>query len=106
MGIIWFNVKEAYEYLMRNGEIYTLRDHPKYQGKAMLKSSLEGKPFYKGMVNVEFVLLIVLDVPMSKANLSRYVGKSGFNTVGEWLSKVPPEANELYLYYVVKKKNA
>ena len=103
MGIIWFNVKEAYEYLMKYGEVYTLRDHPKYQGNAMLKSSLEGKPFYKGMVNVEFVLLIALDVPMSKASLSRYVGKSGFKTVDEWLSKVTPKAKELYMYYVVKK---
>jgi len=106
MGIIWFNVPEAYKYLMEHGEVYTLRDHLKKEGKAMLKSSLEGKPYYKGMVIIKLI-----SAKPSYPSLTYYksfsgwieyhVGKSGFKTVEEWLSKVDKEG-ELFLFHVRK----
>jgi len=102
MGIIWFNVKEAYEYLMENGEVCTLRDHYKKDGRAMLKSSLEGKPFYKGMVTIMCIDVIVIDSPTSRDMLRRFVKLSGFKTIEEWLSKLNKEKNGFYLFYVRK----
>jgi len=109
MGIIWFNVPEAYKYLMENGEVYTLRDHSKKKGNAMLRSSLEGKPYYKGMVTIVFIGEICFTTisPMTLTRsshllLKRHVSLSGFSTIWEWLSKLKKleDRQEYYLYYV------
>lgn len=100
MEIIWFNIQEAYSYLTKHGEVFTLRDHKKKrEGKMMLLSSLEGKPHYKGIVEVVFAKEIKMNKVLSKTTLYNYRGKSGFQTVEDWLKKAK-KSKILYLYYV------
>jgi len=98
--MIWFNVREAYDYLMAHSEVFSVRSHKKKnEGKMMLLSTLEGKPHYKGIVDVTFCKEINLENPISKSMLFNYVRKSGFKTVEQWLMKAS-KAKVLYLYHV------
>jgi len=97
--MIWFNVHEAYSFLTKYGEVFTLRPNEKREGKCMLLSSIKGKPHYKGIVEVSFCRKINLSNVVHKAMLLNYVYKSGFKTIEEWLSKAK-ESKVLYLYYV------
>ena len=84
--IIWFNVKEAYDFLMENGEVYTLRAKPKKDGKHQLRSihcPLEGFPYVVGKVNVRFVMSIIAMWRKTEEQLKPYVAKSGFKDVQE-----------------------
>ena len=89
---------------MKYGEVYTLRPATKQTGKAMLLSSLEGKPYYKGIVGIHFCKVINLSKNISKSTLHNYVGKSGFASVEEWLDKLKRTQEIYYLYYVLKPR--
>ena len=115
IGIIWFCVREAYEYLIDNDEVYTLRpNNPKENGKHQLKSTLyrydrvlkrEHHESYVGVVNVEFVNVFTFNAKYREyisQELEDYVAKSGFKTLSEWLAHVKglKRNDELYLYHV------
>jgi hypothetical protein len=88
--VIWFNVPEAREYLLKHGEVYTLRRKERREGKEVLMYGGFGK---KGEVNVKFVREI-----LDWNELNRYVDKSGFRTVDEWIRKAK---GSRFLYHVV-----
>lgn len=97
--MIWFNVKEAFDYLMQYGEVFTLRPYKKKEGKMMILSSLEGKPHYKGIGEVIFCREIDMENIISKAHLHNYYYKSGFDSVEAWLKKAKP-TKKYFLYHV------
>jgi hypothetical protein len=88
--VMWFNVPEAREYLLQYGEVYTLRPKKRREGKEVLSYGGFGK---KGEVNVKFVKEI-----LDWNELNRYVDKSGFRTVDEWVRKAK---GNRFLYHVV-----
>jgi hypothetical protein len=103
LGIIWFNVEEVMNYLNEFGEVFTLRDHWKIEGIALLMSSLVGKPYYKGKVNITYICIIDRDLEASKKTLEKYVSKSGFKTWQDWIKKAEDlglNGRWLYLYHV------
>lgn len=98
---IYFNVKESYDYLVRWGQVYSLR--PKRRSntrKVVLLSTLEGSPHYKGIVKVKFVREIDLEDHLSKAMLLCYIAQSGFTGTNEWLHSCTKFWDVLYLYTV------
>ncbi len=77
--VIWFNVKEAREFLLKNGYVYTLRPKKrKREGREVLMYGSFGK---KGLVSVSFINEITDD-----DQLEQFVSCSGFNSVKEWTS--------------------
>jgi hypothetical protein len=75
--VIWFNVKKARDFLLKNGYVYTLRPRKRREGKDVLMYGGFGK---KGYVNVKFVKEI-----LDWDELNRYVYESGFRNVDEWV---------------------
>jgi hypothetical protein len=88
--VMWFNVSESREYLLKHGQVYTLRPKKRREGKEILSYGGFGK---KGEVNVKFVKEI-----LDWNELNRYVDKSGFRTVDEWVRKAK---GNRFLYHVV-----
>jgi hypothetical protein len=99
-GIMWFNVKEAYDHLMQYKKVYTLREvnkYPRKEGKHQLRSSLNGKPYYKGEVFVEFKAeLIPSHAPLGPW----YVNDSGFPNYGQLVKALKNPNKPHYLYRV------
>lgn len=94
--VMWFNVKEARNFLLNNGFVYTLRSKPyrlrskKTCGLDILSYNGFGK---KGLVYFVFVKRI-----RENKELKDFVKYSGFNSIEKWLN----EAKEnRCLYYVV-----
>ena len=91
--MIWFNVKQAYDYLMKNKYVVTLRPKLKREGIHQLFTSLFGKPYFRGTMVYVQPLAYVYDDHL----LYYLVEHSGFNTVEEWRKHAE---NSKYLYYV------
>jgi hypothetical protein len=87
--VIWFNVREAREHLLRNGHVYTLRPKRRREGKDVLMFGRFGK---RGTIYVRFVKEVKSD-----SELQNYVGESGFKSVEEWRRKA---GKSRFLYYV------
>ena len=87
--VIWFNVREAREHLLKRGHVYTLRPKRRREGKDVLMFGKFGK---RGTVYVKFVKEVKDD-----SELEEYVGESGFGSVGEWRKKA---GKSRFLYYV------
>jgi hypothetical protein len=87
--VIWFNVREAREYLLRKGHVYTLRPKMRREGRDVLMFGRFGK---RGVVYVKFVKEVKSD-----SELEDYVRESGFGSVGEWRKKA---GRSRFLYYV------
>jgi len=77
--VIWFNVKEARDYLLKHGLVYTLRPKKRREGKDILCYGGLGK---KGVVYVEFIKEIADD-----GELEEYVKSSGLESAREWRAK-------------------
>ena len=88
--VMWFNVEEARNFLLKNLSVYTLRPKTRREGKEVLSYGGFGK---KGVVYVVFVKEINDD-----SELEEFVTESGFNSVEEWLEKA---GESRYLYYVM-----
>lgn len=95
--VMWFNVKEAREFLLREGRVYTLR--PKRRNRdvknpngyrEVLSFDGFGK---KGTLFVSFVKEIEDD-----GELKEFVEDSGFGSVEEWREK---GKDSRFLYYVM-----
>lgn len=95
--VIWFNVKEAREYLLSVGRVYTLR--PKRRKREECKEVLSYDGFgKKGMVWVSFVKEIEDD-----RELEEFVEDSGFRSVEEWRKEAK---DSRFLYYVMLLNSA
>ncbi len=91
---IYFNIKEAREYLLKNRIIYTLRDIRKEGQEQVRKSkNTDWYPYeILGFANVKLVKKIE-----NLYDLKGYVIKSGFKTVDDWLVEAK---DNRYLYEV------
>lgn len=76
---IFFNVREAREYLMKNGHVYSLR-WKRHTGKARI---LKGSYFKHEDLGFSTVELVKLAPTMN--DLRRYLDRSGFKTVNDWM---------------------
>lgn len=95
--VIWFNVKEAREFLLKNGYVYTLRPKKRKRvGREVLMYGSFGK---KGMVMVGFIKKITRN-----RELEEYVKCSGFRSVIEWRS-VAGESRFLYRVDLLTRQN-
>lgn len=95
--VIWFNVKEAREYLLSVGRVYTLR--PKRRKREECREMLSYDGFgKKGVVYVSFVKEIEDD-----RELEMFVKDSGFKSVEEWRKKAK---DSRFLYYVMLLKSS
>lgn len=95
--VIWFNVREAREYLLSVGRVYTLR--PKGRKREECREVLSYGGFgKKGMVYVSFVKEIEDD-----RELEMFVEDSGFESVEEWRKKAK---DNRFLYYVMLLKSS
>jgi len=86
---MWFNVKEARDFLLTNGFVYTLRPKKRREGREALMYEGFGK---KGELQVRFVKEIESD-----EELQTRVERSGFRSVEEWRKKA---GDSRFLYLV------
>lgn len=87
--VMWFNVKEAREFLLKEKFVYTLRPKKRREGRDMLSWEGFGK---KGIGMVKFVKEIVDD-----GELEKFVKWSGFESVRAWREKA---GDSKFLYRV------
>ena len=90
--MIWFNVRQALNQLLKHGEVYTLRPKKRREGIEPLFSKFFPQKSKGDRVLVKFVKKIT-----KKEDLIPFVAKSGFSSIDEWLQKAG-EAS--FLYYV------
>jgi len=97
VALMFFNVPQAREYLLKHGFVYTVRDHL-IQGrkKAVYGSYREQVPI--GDVQVKFIHSF-RHTFLSHSPLGSFVQQSGFQTVEEWVKEIKPAA-QLYLHEV------
>ena len=113
--VIYFKSKKALDYLLKNGEVYTIRPRKRSEGLAYVKTSKKGRKLAE--VEVKYVGEVVLTAPddewyvadgaYAKGKLEEFVDKSGFNSVEEWLEEVRKLnggklPDRMFLYHVVK----
>jgi len=114
--VMIFKSKKALNFLLTHGEVYTLRPKRRKEGRDWITDRRGGKK----IANVEVELVAFIDLEKNYAEtyryintifncakdlLGNYVEKSGFQSVGEWLSEgrriykgsLP---NQPYLYHV------
>lgn len=92
---IWFNVKEARDFLLSEEFVYTMRPKRRREGRDMLCWNSFGK---RGMVLVKFVKEIEND-----NELEEFVKWTGFKNVKEW-RKVAGESRFLYRVEILSVK--
>jgi len=81
--LIWFNVPQAFQFLIREGRVYTLRHKIKKEGEHALMSSLAlYGPSTGYRVRVEFVKRI-----NQTEDLIPFLPKSGFKHLEDWLKE-------------------
>ena len=101
MCIIWFNHPRALEYLLRHGEVYTLRARRKRcpDGHVVVRSRMGVTT--RGIIN--YIGAVNLNDPIERSLLGVFVTKSGFKTVDEWVRafrELNRNATVAYLYHV------
>lgn len=95
--VIWFNVKEARTFLLKNGYVYTLRPkRRKREGMEVLMYDSFGK---KGLVTVSFIKRIT-----GNRELEEYVKCSGFRSVVEW-RRAAGQSRFLYRVDLLRKRD-
>lgn len=89
---IYFNIKEAREYLLKHGEVYTLRK-PRKVGNASIMIGNRYRQNVKKIGNgyVSFVEQIVND-----KQLEKYVEQSGFKSIEKWREKSDKKYLKIY----------
>ena len=107
-----FNSDKAFNYLVQNGKVYTLRTKTNHSGLKVITRN--GEKQFHADVTFEATIDAVYSTLSKKfayaSNLDYYVKQSGFDSVQEWLSECKNKFHEdfsqirfLYLYLVVKK---
>jgi len=107
MSNIYFNVKEAREFLLENGFVYTIRKKRSVgRAIAVVGSYYNHKPIADVDV-IEVTTKPVLERGEFDSTLSFYVKTSGFKNLSDWLKAVmkfkPKES--LFLYKVIMSWN-
>ena len=92
-GVIWFNYPKAFNQLMTNGEVYTLRKSIKNGTYVLLSRLILNPPKTGRMVKVTYLGRV-----SDKSILDNYVRKSGYETVDEWLEKAK---DAVHLHWVI-----
>ena len=93
--MIWFNVEEAREFLLKHRMVYTLRK-PRSVGFHRVFTFKNGKKLSLGVAIVE----LVKDVN-GPDDVEQFVNQSGLSTAGEWYTRaVGLSGNVLRLYKV------
>ena len=81
---IYLNIKEAKEYLLKNGLVYNLRNEPINYNRIGIRVSKNFNKFeIIGLVKVTFVKEII-----NNYDLKDYVVQSGFYNVDDWLKEI------------------
>ena len=86
--VMWFNVKEAREQLLKDGVVYTLRPKKRREGHEVLMYNGFGK---KGDIEVLFIGKIDTDTDLEGI----FLEMSGFTSVEAW-RKAAGESSFLY----------
>ena len=89
--MIYFNVKEVADHLVKKGYVYTLR-HSNFNESEIAK-------LYNG--KVVYVKLSLVDNVTASNQLTNYVADSGFKDVSSWYNlamKLHKQKQTLYLY--------
>ncbi len=109
--VLIFKSQKALNFLLENGEVYTLRPKIRKEGRDWITNKRGGRKIADAEVKLIGVcattnrrLVVEIDTGSIKS-LEDYVEKSGFSSVEEWFAegnkiykgKIP---NRLYLYYV------
>ena len=80
--MIFFNVKEVKNFLLKNGEVYTTRKPSRKIGVDIAVEGSYTHPKILGLVDIKFVELIT-----SPEQLTPYVDKSGISSIFLWFEK-------------------
>ena len=91
-----FNVQEVYDFLMKHGWVFTLREYPKFTQYCQAKH--RGKVF----ADVKVTMITAINEE-TKYLLNDYVEDSGLHTVDEWWNlavKLHKGESNLYLFKV------
>ena len=97
MSVIYFNIDEARNELLKNSIVYTIR-HERSTGQAVARKGSYYKFEVLGNVTVKRVLR--LNKTAIEIQLCEYVPRSGFNTVQEWIKNIKEWRNRMFLYKV------
>ena len=81
-GVIWFNYPRAFNQLMTEGEVFTLRKTIKNGVYVVLSKLVLNPPKTGRMAKVEYLGRV-----LNKEELEDYVKKSGYKTVDDWVSE-------------------
>ncbi len=94
---IYFNVKKAKEYLLKNGLVYSLRKNPTNFDRIGIRVDKNDNKFeIIGFVKITFVKEII-----NNYDLKNYVLQSGFYNVDDWL-KESKECKYLHKVELIK----
>lgn len=97
--MIWFKIREMYKHLFNHGEIYVLRTSPAREEIQQFRNAFNLGSIRKVMV--EKVEDIDLNDIISKAELKKYLRKSGFKTIEEWIASLETSKSKFSLYHII-----
>ncbi|MBA7663393.1 hypothetical protein ES703_71433 [subsurface metagenome] len=89
--MIFFNIEEARDQLLKTGIVYTLRPKPRREGTDLAVNGSYFKNNKIGKVAIKYM------GSTSELNLENYRSKSGFERLSDWLRAAK---GSLYLYEV------
>jgi len=78
-------------------EVYTIRPNKKINGLHRVLSKFTEDRMH---CTTQFITEIDMKDPESVNQLEKYVGKSGFASVDEWINCIPKRKLKMRLYYV------
>ena len=80
--MIFFNIKQVKDFLLKNGEVYTTRKPSRKTGVDLAVEGSYTHPKILGLVDIKFVELIT-----QPEQLALYVNKSGLQSPFVWFEK-------------------
>jgi len=113
--VIYFKSKKALDYLLKNGEVYTIRLRKRSEGLAYVKTHRKGRKIMDVVVRYVGEVMLLQKLGWSVVGevyiigkLEDFVNKSGFSSVDEWLEEVKrlnkgKLPDEIFLYHVIEE---
>lgn len=100
--MMFFNHPKVRAYLMAHGEVFTLRDHKRREGRDLL---VTGSRFKNARLGFGEVCLVKIFAGLSSKALRPYLNRSGFQKCAEWIEafkEVHKKSGdgEAFLFYV------
>ncbi|RLF90990.1 hypothetical protein DRN43_00670 [Thermococci archaeon] len=101
-GIIWFNVKEALDFLLEKGLVYTMRPNKKEEGMVTIMTSVGGK---RRKVGKGFLRLIgeFESTEQLLEESEHLLPFTGFKTLEEWKDHASEGSRFLYRVDLLEK---